>query len=102
MSRVLRTLLILSSCTAISGCGIFAPPPVVVKTEVQYQFPPEEFLHCQDDPEPPADNATKGDNAQYKIDLWSAGDDCRSKIEGIRKWRDDAATANHPQKDALP
>jgi len=62
----------------------------VVKSETQYLFPPEADLTCKDDPEPPADNATKGENAQYKIDLWIAGDDCRQAVRGTAKWAADA------------
>jgi len=89
MFKVLRTPLILLSCMAISACGS-SEPRVVVKTEMQFLFPPEAYLTCKDDPEPPADNATKGDNAQYKIDLWVAGDDCRQDVKGVAKWVADA------------
>lgn len=71
---------------------------MAIKTETQYLFPPEAYLHCADDPEVPARGATQGENEQYKIDLWVAGDDCRQDVKGMANWvRDAKARLAHDQ-----
>lgn len=47
--------------------------------------PPDELLTCRPSPSVP-DQADDHIVALYIVDLWDAGQDCRSRIDAIRSW----------------
>jgi len=69
-----------------------------VRIQVERLTPPAPLLVCLPAPAPP-DPATVGDvaAADYVIDLWSAGEDCRDKLGRVRAWTN-ATTEEAPEK----
>jgi hypothetical protein len=76
---------------ALAACG--QPEPILI-------LPPAELATCADEPEPPVLPARDGTDAtQLERDkrmldgyltLRSAYGDCKAKVEGLARWREEA------------
>lgn len=73
---------------------------VVVKSQVEYQFPPEASLHCKKIPLPPPHEATKGDWQDAYALVEDAGLDCSDKIDAIREWTEKRRKELNPSPPA--
>ena len=73
----------------ISGCAHKPPPEVVTKIETRQIFVPEALLTCM--PEPQAREVWQSQKqvALYLIQVSEAGEDCRQKLDGVRKLLDE-------------
>ncbi|MCH4539488.1 hypothetical protein [Ochrobactrum sp. A-1] len=69
----------------ISGCAHKPTPQVVTKIETRQVAVPEALLTCM--PEPLAREVWKSqkDVALYLMHVSEAGEDCRQKLDGVRK-----------------
>lgn len=65
---------------SLTGCT-HAPqhPPVTYRPVV-----PMALLNCQPNPLVPTGSIKQSDVAQYIVDLWGAGQDCRDKLRAVR------------------
>lgn len=70
-------LIFLLACLA--GCTAPAPAPVTAWPTV-----PSALLVCQPAPPVPTKASHQSDVAQYIVNLWGAGQDCRDKLRAVR------------------
>ena len=56
-----------------TGCAMVKPPPI-----------PSELLTCTPAPAVP-ETDSQAVVGQYVVDLWAAGDDCRTKLAAIKQ-----------------
>ncbi|SBV94214.1 hypothetical protein KL86APRO_10484 [uncultured Alphaproteobacteria bacterium] len=73
-----------------TACGTVKPEPLI-ETRVEKVKPPRPLLTCAPDPAVPATNSDAA-VADYLADLWSAGEDCRTRLACVRAWREGRAT----------
>lgn len=67
---------------ALAGC---APTPHIAPRPVTYEpMVPMALLNCQPNPMVPTGTIKQSDVAQYIVDLWGAGQDCRDKLKAVR------------------
>ncbi len=67
----------------MTGCGLNRERPLPELTIVRVT-PPAELLDCAAEPSAPAAGATQRAVARYLLEIASAGDDCRAKLEAVR------------------
>lgn len=86
-----RIFLALAAVLALSACaGTPAPQAPVVRTETVPVGPPDSLLTCRVAPlAPTGDEYTQADVARYIVRLSEAGEDCRSKLNAVRRWVDE-------------
>lgn len=82
------TCLYLLALAAILGACETAPPRLLVQPTVERVTVPAPLLACEPSPLPPVDDVLAGwterDWALFTLDLYAAGDDCRSKLGAVR------------------
>jgi len=86
MRQKSKTVLSLLSCAILlTGCGtsLIPPPEVITEIKVEKTKVPESLLTCPSAPAPPAANSQR-DVALYILDLWDAGEECRTKLQEVR------------------
>jgi len=70
-------------CSAMFLCGCAQEPRLLVESRLERATLPPSLLTCQDSPDPPQ-ATTQRDVALFIIQLWEAGEDCRSKLAAVR------------------
>ena len=69
-----KTALLLLPCAwLLTGCAMVKQPPL-----------PADLLVCAPAPTVP-DTDSQATVGQYVVDLWAAGDDCRTKLAAIKQ-----------------
>lgn len=76
----------------LTGC---AQEKLLTKIQYIHDDVPAEFLSCQDEPMDPGRGATKGQWMDYNVDMQTAGQDCRDKVNGLRAWNDSRRIVMH-------
>lgn len=84
MPRRPTMLLSLLSCALLLMACAAPEPRLVVQSRVERLEIPPVLLTCLESPEPPAGNSQR-DAAEFMVRLWDAGEDCRSKLDAIRR-----------------
>ncbi|WP_456094074.1 Rz1-like lysis system protein LysC [Ochrobactrum chromiisoli] len=69
----------------ISGCAHKPAVEVVTKIETRQIAVPEALLTCMPEPEAREVWKSQKDVALYLIQVSEAGEDCRQKLDGVRK-----------------
>jgi len=69
----------------ISGCAHKPAVEVVTKVETRQIQVPEALLTCMPEPEAREVWKSQKDVALYMIRVSEAGEDCRQKLDGVRK-----------------
>lgn len=69
----------------ISGCAHKPAVEVVTKIETRQVAVPEALLTCMPEPEAREVWKSQKDVALYLIQVSEAGEDCRQKLDGVRK-----------------
>jgi len=75
----------------ISGCAHKATPQIVTKVETRQIAVPEALLTCMPEPEAREVWKSQKDVALYLIRVSEAGEDCRQKLDGVRRLLDKSA-----------
>lgn len=68
----------------MSACASNEPPRIVTRVEYQRQQVPVALLTCR--PSPPVPTPVESQKAVglYLLDLFEAGEDCRTKLDAVR------------------
>ena len=74
--------LLLCSAMLLSGCAVPEPRLLVTRQMERPSLPPT-LLICQDSPDPP-DALMQREVADFILQLWEAGEDCRTKLAAVR------------------
>lgn len=74
---------VLLAALALAGCATTPQPQIVTRTVYVRQAIPPSLLTCQPTPAVPA-AASQAVVARYIVALWEAGQDCRTKLAGVR------------------
>ncbi|WP_423841694.1 Rz1-like lysis system protein LysC [Zavarzinia aquatilis] len=83
-SRLPLALALASTALLSAGCSTTsAPAPQVIVPEI-----PASLLTCSPEPAPPAADADDAGLALWIVELRRAGQDCRSRLSGVRVWAD--------------
>lgn len=69
----------------ISGCTHRSEPQIVTKVETRQMAVPEALLTCMPEPEAREVWNSQKQVAMYLIRVSEAGDDCRQKLDGVRR-----------------
>lgn len=69
----------------ISGCAHKPAVEVVTKIETRQIAVPEALLSCMSEPEAREVWKSQKDVALYLVRVSEAGDDCRQKLDGVRR-----------------
>lgn len=72
------SLFLLLSGQLLAGCANYAGQAV-------FLYPPP-ILDVPNDPTPPPDDASSDEVGEYIINLWNSYEQCRIRMEAIRKW----------------
>jgi len=82
MIRLVGTMV---ACLLLSGCLVKRDPDVITKVETRQLQIPEQLLTCMPEPEAREVWKTQKDVALYLVRISEAGDDCRQKLDGVRR-----------------
>lgn len=83
-SRKIRASLCLLACALpLTGCAAPAFKPTVI--HVERMVPPPFLLTCSPDPDVP-EAADQSAVASYLVDVWAAGESCRSRLAAVLAW----------------
>lgn len=85
LARLSAAPLALICALPLMACADSPPVPPPVQIRVERVTVPAELLTCQAAP-PVPDARDQAEVADYVVDLWAAGDDCRAKVRAIRQW----------------
>jgi hypothetical protein len=69
----------------ISGCAHKSEPQIVTKVETRELAVPELLLTCMPEPEAREVWKTQKEVAMYLVRVSEAGEDCRQKLDGVRR-----------------
>ncbi|ERI12533.1 hypothetical protein O206_11115 [Ochrobactrum sp. EGD-AQ16] len=69
----------------ISGCAHKATPQLITKVETRELAVPESLLTCLPEPEAREVWHSQKQVALYLIQVSEAGEDCRQKLDGVRR-----------------
>lgn len=72
----------------ISGCAHKPTPQIVTKVETRQVAVPETLLTCMPEPEAREVWTSQKEVALYLIGVSEAGEDCRQKLDGVRRLLD--------------
>ncbi len=75
----------------ISGCAHRDAPQIVTKVEVRQIAVPDALLTCMPEPEAREVWNSQKQVALYLIRVSEAGEDCRQKLDGVRRLLDKSA-----------
>ena len=75
----------------ISGCAHKPTPQIVTKVETRQIAVPEALLSCMPEPEAREVWNSQKQVALYLIRVSEAGEDCRQKLDGVRRLLDKSA-----------
>lgn len=75
----------------ISGCAHKSQPQVVTRVETREMAVPDALLTCMPEPEAREVWRTQKDVALYLVRVSEAGEDCRQKLDGVRRLLDNSA-----------
>ena len=69
--------------TLLAGCAA-SEPVVMTQVRVVPTVVPSYLLTCLGDPAPPEPGASDNLVAEYLIELWRSGEDCRAALATVR------------------
>lgn len=79
---------LLPACALLlTGCAATTPAPLTELRAERVPIP-QSLLTCQAAPEPPALAGKPGEQdtvALYVVQLWRAGEDCRTRLDAVRR-----------------
>lgn len=74
---------ILISAMILAGCAT-EPTQLVELRDTEMPQVPDSLLTCEAAPTVPAEGSWQSEVARYLLDLFGAGEDCRSKLGAVR------------------
>ncbi len=84
MRRRKMTGLSLACCSMLLAACAAPEPQVIYRDRVELLRPPAALMECPDSPEPPAEILRQSTIALYLVELWRAGQECRSRLMAIK------------------
>ena len=82
---MMKALGIMLAFLALSGCLVKRDPDVVTRVQVHRLQIPKQLLTCMPEPEAKEVWRTQKDVALYLVRISEAGEDCRQKLDGVRR-----------------
>jgi len=82
MIRLVGTIV---ACLMLSGCLTKRDPDAITRVQVHRLQIPEQLLSCMPEPEAREVWETQKDVALYLVKISEAGEDCRQKLDGVRR-----------------
>lgn len=73
---------------SISGCAHKPTPQIITKVETRQMAVPDALLTCMPDPKAREVWKSQKEVALYLIRISEAGEDCRQKLDGVRRLLD--------------
>jgi hypothetical protein len=77
-------MIVIPAMALLGACAALEPVERVVRVPVPVS-PPSALLRCIDAPAPPAGEYTQDDVSGFVLDLSEAGEDCREKLDAVRR-----------------